>query len=63
MKRVKGFTKRYNVSLLVWYELYHDINEAIAREKNLKTWQRAWKLRIIEDMNPDWRDLYEELNH
>jgi putative endonuclease len=62
-KQVKGFTPRYGVAMLVWYEAYGDVNEAIAREKNLKTWHRAWKLRLIEEMNPDWRDLYEELNH
>ena len=58
-----GFTARYGVTMLVWYESYHDINEAIAREKKLKTWRRAWKLDLIEAINPDWRDLYEELNH
>jgi putative endonuclease len=62
-KRFKGFTAKYGVALLVWYEDYGDINEAIVREKNIKTWHRAWKLRLIETMNPDWRDLYEELNH
>jgi putative endonuclease len=63
MRMTKGFTSRYGVTLLVWYEVHGDVNEAIGREKNLKTWRRAWKLRLIEEMNPDWRDLYEELNH
>jgi putative endonuclease len=62
-KMRKGFTSQYDVKLLVWYEHYRDINEAITREKNLKTWRRNWKLRLIEEFNPDWRDLYEELNH
>lgn len=57
-----GFTQRYGVSTLVWYETFGDINEAIAREKALKRWERKWKLALIEAMNPDWRDLYEDLN-
>ncbi len=62
-KAAKGFTSRYAVGMLVWYEEYGDIQEAIAREKSLKRWERAWKLKLIEDFNPEWRDLYEELNH
>ena len=62
-KAAPGFTARYGVSMLVWYETYADVNEAIARETMMKRWQRAWKLELIEDMNPDWRDLYLELNH
>jgi|SRR5579872_3523391 putative endonuclease len=58
-----SFTARYGVKSLVWYEFYTDINEAIAREKRLKKWERKWKIRLIEDMNPDWADLYERLNH
>jgi putative endonuclease len=57
-----GFTSRYNVHVLVWYESYNDINEAITREKQLKKWERAWKLKLIEDFNPIWRDLYFDLN-
>jgi putative endonuclease len=57
-----GFTSKYNVMMLVWYESYGDINEAIAREKNLKRWERAWKIKLIVEMNPDWHDLYLELN-
>jgi putative endonuclease len=62
-KAMKGFTRRYGVTILVWYEEYGDIREAIAREKSLKRWERKWKLKLIEDFNPDWRDLYVELNH
>lgn len=57
-----GFTARYGVTMLVWSEEHHDINEAIAREKMLKRWRRAWKLDLIESANPDWRDLYLDLN-
>lgn len=62
VKAVEGFTKRYGVSMLVWYEEYGDIHEAIAREKMMKRWERAWKVKLIEEMNPDWRDIYEDLN-
>jgi putative endonuclease len=58
---VDGFTKRYGVGLLVWYEVYEDIGEAILREKRIKKWNRRWKLRLIEEANPEWRDLYEEV--
>jgi putative endonuclease len=57
------FTTRYNVTLLVWFEVHNDINEAITREKQIKHWNRAWKLALIEDINPSWRDLYEDLNN
>ncbi|WP_342360484.1 GIY-YIG nuclease family protein [Terrarubrum flagellatum] len=60
-KTRKGFTSKYNVDKLVWYEEYPTADEAIDREKDIKKWKRAWKLRLIEEMNPDWRDLYEEL--
>lgn len=55
---VPGFTKRYNVKMLVWYEEHDDFREAIAREKALKEWNRAWKLRLINEANPEWCDLY-----
>jgi putative endonuclease len=55
------FTKRYDVKLLVYYESYPNIRDAIAREKLLKRWRRAWKLKLIEENNPQWRDLYESL--
>ena len=56
---VAGFTKRYNVHLLVYYELHEDMESAITREKQLKKWNRAWKLELIEKQNPGWRDLWE----
>jgi putative endonuclease len=55
------FTKRYGVGLLVYYESYQDVRDAIAREKALKKWRRAWKIQLIEPNNPQWRDLYESL--
>ena len=57
-KTVKGFTTRYNVNKLVWFEIYDDITTAISREKELKKWRRDWKIRLIEEQNPDWADLY-----
>jgi putative endonuclease len=57
-KAVDGFTKRYGVDKLVWFELYDDMTNAIAREKELKKWRREWKVRLIEAENPDWTDLY-----
>ncbi|HEY8565871.1 MAG TPA: GIY-YIG nuclease family protein [Beijerinckiaceae bacterium] len=57
-----GFSAKYDVDRLVWYETYDRIDEAIAREKAMKKWRRAWKIALIEDMNPSWRDLYLELN-
>ena len=62
-KQVRGFTSRYKVDMLVWYETYNDVNEAIAREKQLKKWERRWKLALIETINPSWRDLYFDLNN
>ena len=56
------FTAKYGVKLLVWYEHYADVREAIAREKQLKKWERRWKLELIEEFNPNWADLYETLN-
>jgi putative endonuclease len=56
-KLVDGFTSKYNCNILVWYELFTDVNLAIAREKQLKTWQRAWKNNLIEKHNPAWDDL------
>ncbi len=58
---VEGFTKRYGVHSLVWYEGHDTMESAIAREKAIKEWKRAWKLRLIEERNPQWLDLYEEL--
>ena len=59
---VDGFTKRYGCKLLVWYELHQRVDEAIAREKQIKGGSRAKKLALIEAMNPYWLDLYESLN-
>jgi putative endonuclease len=55
---VAGFTKRYNLHHLVWYELHESMESAILREKRLKDWKRSWKLKLIERTNPDWQDLY-----
>jgi putative endonuclease len=55
---VEGFTKRYGVHHLVWYELHENMDSAIKREKQLKEWKRQWKLKLIEDANPSWLDLY-----
>ena len=58
---VEGFTSKYGVHLLVYYEQHGDMELAIIREKQLKKWNRAWKLRLIEEMNPNWEDLYESI--
>ena len=58
---VQGFTSRYNIKLLVWYEAHETMRSAIAREKALKKWRRAWKAELIEQANPLWRDLYDDL--
>jgi putative endonuclease len=58
---IQGFTRRYGVHLLVWYEVHGDINEAILREKRMKTWNRSWKLWLIEDSNPGWVDLFDQI--
>lgn len=56
-----GFTSRYGVQRLVWFETYDDPTNAIAREKEIKKWRRAWKMQLIEKSNPQWRDLYDEI--
>jgi putative endonuclease len=58
---VDGFTQKHGVHRLVWYEIAETPEAAITREKQLKKWNRAWKLRLIEEMNPKWEDLYEEI--
>jgi len=58
---VEGFTKRYRVHLLVWYEQYPSMLSAIKREKQMKEWKRKWKLEVIERMNPTWEDLYSRI--
>ena len=57
----EGFTKRHGIHRLVWYEVHEDAEAAIVREKQLKEWHRPWKVRLIEERNPDWKDLYTEL--
>ena len=56
-KEIKGFTQKYAVDKLVYYEIYFDIRIALEREKNLKKWKRNWKLKLIESMNPNWEDI------
>ena len=56
-----GFTKRYGLHHLIWYELHETMESAILREKRLKNWKRDWKLKLVEETNPDWRDLYETI--
>ncbi len=57
----EGFTKRYNLKNLVWYETHGEIVAAITREKQIKKWNRAWKIELIEKENRDWRDLYPDI--
>ena len=59
---VAGFTRRYGVTMLVWYEAHETRESAFVRERRIKKWNREWKLELIERTNPDWRDLFEELN-
>ena len=58
---IEGFTERYDVNLLVWYELSESIESAIAYEKKLKRWRREWKIEMIEEQNPEWVDLYQQI--
>ncbi len=58
---VDGFSKRYGVHLLVYYEMHANMVAAITREKQLKQWNRAWKIELIESANPEWRDLWNEI--
>ena len=60
-KAAPGFTAKYNITRLVWFETYDDPITAITREKELKKWKRAWKIKLIENENPDWLDLYESI--
>jgi putative endonuclease len=57
----EGFTKKYGVHLLVWFEEFSDVNDAILREKRIKKWRRAWKLELIEKTNPEWVDLFPQI--
>ena len=58
---VPGFTRKYQVHKLVYFEDFDAIEDAIVREKRIKEWKRAWKIRLIEDRNPEWHDLYEDI--
>jgi len=60
-KMIDGFTKKYNLTKLVYYEATTDVRSAIGREKQLKNWHRDWKMNLIKDFNPDWKDLGEML--
>lgn len=55
---VEGFTTKYNIAMLVWHEMHDNMLSAIAREKRIKKWRRAWKIELIEKGNPDWNDLW-----
>ncbi len=59
--RVEGFTQKYGVHQLVYFEFHGDMASAITREKRLKKWNRSWKMHLIEEQNPDWKDLYDGL--
>jgi putative endonuclease len=59
--QVEGFTRKYGLTQLVWYEPHDDIRTAIQREHTMKHWPRAWKVKLIHAMNPEWQDLYETL--
>ena len=58
----EGFTKKHGITRLVWFETADTMNDAIASEKRIKKWRRDWKIRLIEDFNPDWSDLYPTLS-
>jgi putative endonuclease len=58
---VEGFTRRYGIHRLVWYEPHPSMESAILREKRMKEWKRSWKLELIENANPHWRDLYDTI--
>jgi putative endonuclease len=57
----RGFTQSHNLKMLIYYEHYDDIRQAIQREKNIKHWSRSWKVQLIHTLNPTWRDLYDDL--
>ncbi len=61
IKAVPGFASRYNITQLVWFEIYDDPISAISREKEMKKWKRDWKVALIEAQNPQWSDLYESI--
>jgi putative endonuclease len=57
----EGFTKKYGVHMLVWFEEFADVYDAVLREKRIKKWRRSWKIELIEKTNPDWSDLFEQI--
>ena len=59
---IPGFSKRYNCTRLVWYEVHEDVRMAIQKEKSLKRWYREWKIALVENGNPAWRDLFSEMS-
>lgn len=59
--KVPGFTKKYDCKTLVWFDFTNDVGAAIMKEKQMKKWKRDWKIRLIEEKNLNWRDLYEDL--
>jgi putative endonuclease len=60
-KVVEGFTAKYGLDRVVWYEMHDEAESAILREKQLKKWNRLWKIELIEKMNPEWRDLFQDI--
>jgi putative endonuclease len=60
---IPGFTEKYGVKMLVWYELHESREAALTRERQIKKWNRKWKLQTIEQMNPAWRDLWDDIAH
>jgi putative endonuclease len=60
---IEGFSKRYGCTMLVWFEQHTEMSTAIAREKDIKKWRRAWKLNLIEKSNPQWRDLFADFSN
>ena len=58
---VEGFTATYDITKLAWYEAHASMDSAILREKQIKRWRRAWKIRLVEERNPEWRDLFYEI--
>ncbi len=60
-KLVEGFTDKYGLERLVWYEVHENAESAITREKQIKKWNRLWKIELVEKTNPDWRDVYDEI--
>jgi len=60
-KMLEGFTRKYNVNKLVYYEVHPNAESAITREKQMKKWRRSWKIRLIKEKNPDWKDLYDDI--